>query len=40
MKMEKKPPMGVNVLSRTAVGKDQRDNWVRYANYANELSGK
>ena len=40
MKLEKKPPKWVNVSSRTAVGKDQRVNLVRLANYANELSGK
>ena len=40
MELEKKPPKWVNVSSRTAVGKDQRVNQVRLANYANELSGK
>ena len=40
MKLEKKPPKWVNVSSRTAIGKDQRVNQVRLANYANELSGK
>ena len=40
MKLEKKPPKWVKVSSRTAVGKDQRVNYVRLANYANELSGK
>ena len=40
MKLEKKPPKWVNVSSRVPVGRDQRDNLVSLANYANELSGK
>ena len=40
VKMEKKPPKWVDVSSRTSVSRDQRINYVRLANYANELSGK
>ena len=38
--ISKYPPRLLNRSSRTAVGKDQRVNQVRLANYANELSGK
>ena len=40
MKQEKKPPKWVIVSSRVDVGKGQRVNQLRLANYANELSGK
>ena len=40
MKLEKKPPKWVNVLSKVSVSRDQRANLVSLANYANELSGK
>ena len=38
--LKKYPPRLLNRSSRTAVGKDQRVNQVRLANYANELSSK
>ena len=38
--ISKYPPRLLNRSSRVLVSRDQRDNLVRLANYANELSGK